>query len=82
MLSEPFMALWVILGGGLNGAGDTRGVMVTVGMCIWLIRVPLSYIFVVLMGLGAASVWWTLNLSQFALAVFITKRYLEKKWLH
>jgi len=81
MLSEPFMALWVILGGGLSGAGDTRSFMYNVVVGIWLVRVPLSYICVVLLGLSAASVWWTMNLSQFIMAAFMTRRYLQKKWL-
>lgn len=81
MLSEPFMALWVILGGGLSGAGDTRSIMFNVIIGIWLVRIPLSYILVVLLGFGAVSVWWTMNLSQLIMAVFITRRYWQRKWL-
>jgi len=81
MLSEPFMALWVILGGGLSGAGDTRSFMYNVIIGIWLVRIPLSYVCVVLLGLSAASVWWTMNLSQFIMAAFMARRYLQKKWL-
>jgi Na+-driven multidrug efflux pump len=81
MLSEPFMALWIILGGGLSGAGDTRSIMFNVIIGIWLVRIPLSYICVVLLGLSAASVWWTMNLSQLIMAVFMTRRYWQRKWL-
>jgi multidrug resistance protein, MATE family len=81
MMSEPFMAAWVVLGGALNGAGDTKGMMIVVGLVVWLVRVPLTYIFVILLGYGAASVWWTMNLSQFLMALFIFKRYWQKKWL-
>jgi Na+-driven multidrug efflux pump len=81
MLSEPFMAWAIILGGGLMGAGDTRGVMVLMGMSLWFIRVPLSYFFVVVLGLGAISVWWTMNLSQLVMALLISRRYFSKKWL-
>lgn len=81
MMSEPFMAIWVVLGGGLNGAGDTKGMMIIVGLAVWLVRVPLTYIFVILLGFGAASVWWTMNLSQFLMALFIFRRYWQKKWL-
>jgi MATE family multidrug resistance protein len=81
MLSEPFMALWVILGGGLSGAGDTRSFMYNVIIGIWLVRIPLSYICVVLLGFSAASVWWTMNLSQFIMAVFMARRYWQRRWL-
>jgi Na+-driven multidrug efflux pump len=82
MMCEPFTALWMALGGGLNGAGDTRGVMLIVGLVVWLVRVPLIYIFVVLLGFGAVSVWWSMNLSQFLMALFVTRRYWRKEWLN
>ena len=53
MLSEPFMAWAIILGGGLMGAGDTRSVMFLMGMSLWIVRVPLCYLFVVILGFGA-----------------------------
>ena len=81
MLSEPFMALWVILGGGLSGAGDTRSIMYNVITGIWLVRIPLSYTCIVLFGLSAASVWWTMNLSQLIMAVFMARRYWQRRWL-
>jgi Na+-driven multidrug efflux pump len=81
MLSEPFMAWAIILGGGLMGAGDTRGVMVLMGMSLWLVRVPLCYLFVVILGFGAVSVWWTMNLSQLIMALLISRLYFSKKWL-
>ncbi len=81
MLSEPFMAWWVILAGGLSGAGDTKGVMVRVALSIWLIRVPLAYICVGVAGLGAVAVWWAMVISQWVLAGVVTKRYLQRKWL-
>jgi len=43
MFSEPFMALSAILGGALQGAGDTRGTLKVVGICMWLIRLPLAW---------------------------------------
>jgi multidrug resistance protein, MATE family len=81
MLSEPFMAFWMILGGALSGAGDTKGIMFIVVSCTWFIRVPLCYLWIVIFGFDASAVWWTMNLSQFATAIFMTRRYWQKKWL-
>jgi MATE family multidrug resistance protein len=81
MISEPFMAWGIILGGGLSGAGDTRSVMIRVALSVWFVRIPLSYIFVVLFGFGPVSVWWSMNLSQFLQAFLISKRYLKRGWL-
>jgi len=80
MISEPFMAWSVILSGGLNGAGDTKSVLMRVALSVWLVRIPLSYIFVVLFGFGAVSVWWSMNLSQFIQAFLISKRYFSRGW--
>jgi putative MATE family efflux protein len=80
MISEPFMAWGVILGGGLNGAGDTKSVLMRIAFSLWLVRIPLSYIFVVLFGFGPASVWWSMNLSQFVQAFLMSKRYFNKGW--
>ncbi len=81
MISEPFMAWGIILGGGLNGAGDTRSVLIRVALSVWLVRIPLSYIFVVLFGFGPVSVWWSMNISQFVQAFVMSKRYFNREWL-
>ncbi len=81
MISEPFMAWGIILGGGLNGAGDTRSVLIRVALSVWFVRIPLSYIFVVLFGFGPVSVWWSMNISQFVQAFVMSKRYFNREWL-
>jgi len=81
MISEPFMAWGIILGGGLNGAGDTRSVMIRVALSVWFVRIPLSYIFVVFFGFGPVWVWWSMNISQFVQAFVMSKRYFGKEWL-
>jgi putative MATE family efflux protein len=81
MISEPFMAWGVILSGGLNGAGDTRSVLLRIALSVWFVRIPLSYIFVVFFGFGAVSVWWSMNISQFVQAIAISIRYFNKEWL-
>jgi putative MATE family efflux protein len=81
MISEPFMAWGIILGGGLSGAGETRSVMARVAMSVWFIRLPLAYLFVVALGFGALSVWWSMNISQFIQCLFLYLRYARKDWL-
>jgi putative MATE family efflux protein len=81
LISEPFMAWGMILGGGLSGAGDTRSVMIRVALSLWLVRIPLSFVLVVFLGFGPTSVWWSMNLSQFVQAFLISKRYFNRSWL-
>jgi putative MATE family efflux protein len=81
LIGEPFMAWGVILAGGLTGAGDTKSVMKIVTMSFWLVRIPLCYIFGIYLGLGAAAIWWSMNISIFIQCALISKRYFGKAWL-
>ncbi len=81
MISEPFMAWGIILAGGLGGAGDTRSVMIRVAAGVWVVRVPLCYLFVTVFGWGPAAVWWGMNISQFIQSMLLTQRYIGKRWL-
>jgi multidrug resistance protein, MATE family len=81
MISEPFMAWGIILGGGLNGAGDTRGVMIRVALSLWLVRIPLSYVLVTAFGFGPAAIWWSMNASQAVQAFLMYRRYAQRRWL-
>jgi multidrug resistance protein, MATE family len=80
-ISEPFMAWGVILGGGLNGAGDTKSVMWVIAVSIWLVRIPLCYLLGIYFGLGAVMVWWSMNISLIIQAALITRKYFSKSWL-
>jgi Na+-driven multidrug efflux pump len=48
---------------------------------VWLVRIPLGYSFVAILGFGAPAVWWAMNLSQLVQALILTQRFLGKKWL-
>lgn len=81
MISEPFMAWGIILGGALNGAGDTRGVMIRVALSLWLVRIPLAYVLVTVVDLGPSAIWWSMNASQAVQAFLIYRRYGQRAWL-
>jgi len=81
LMCEPVMAWAVILSGGLNGAGDTKSVLVRVSLSVWLIRIPLGLLFIRYFQWGATSMWWAMNASIVVHSIFITKRYFSKRWL-
>jgi len=81
LLSEPVMAWGVILAGALNGAGDTKGVMLIVAFSVWLVRLPVSFLLAVIFGLGATGVWWSMNLSLIFQTFLLSHRYFKRKWL-
>ncbi len=81
MIGEPVTAWAMILGGSLNGAGDTKSVMFIVASSMWLIRLPLCYVLAIWLGLGSHAIWWSMNISILIHAVFITRRYFKKRWI-
>jgi len=81
LIFEPFMAWGIILGGGLNGAGDTKSVMLIVTGTLWFIRIPLAFFLGISAGFGPVGIWWAMNASIFVQAVFMSKRYFARKWL-
>ncbi|MBQ3033911.1 MAG: MATE family efflux transporter [Deferribacterales bacterium] len=80
MVSEPFIALNLAMGGALNGAGDTKATMRYAVTTVWLIRIPLSYLLGIFIGFGSTGIWWALNIGFFIHAALSTRRFISKKW--
>lgn len=80
MLSEPFMALSTVLGGGLQGAGDTRGTMWIIIVAMWLIRLPLAYLLAFSLQLGATGVWLAMITSMAFQGMLMTARFHKGGW--
>jgi Na+-driven multidrug efflux pump len=80
MLSEPFMALSLILGGCLQGAGDTKGVMLVIVSALWIIRLPLAYLLAFAAGYGAYGVWLAMVISMCFQGIAMTVRFRNGRW--
>ncbi len=80
MVSEPFMALSSILGGGLQGAGDTRGTMRIIIIAMWVIRLPLAYLLAVVLGYGAPGVWTAMVISMVIQSILMSYRFRHGLW--
>ena len=80
MLSEPFMAISVILGGCLMGAGDTKGAMLVIVSTLWIIRLPLAYVLAVIAGYEAYGVWLAMVISMFFQGIAMTARFRHGRW--
>ena len=55
--------------------------MVRIALSVWLVRIPLCFLLVVVLGFGATSVWWSMNASQLVQALLLTRRYFQRRWL-
>ncbi|MBA4371729.1 MAG: MATE family efflux transporter [Thermodesulfovibrio sp.] len=82
MLAEPFMAMSAILGGGLQGAGDTRGTMWAIIISMWVIRLPLAYALAVILGYGALGVWVAMVVSMVVQGSIMALRFYKRGWQH
>jgi len=80
MLSEPLMALSLILGGCLQGAGDTKGTMIVIVGTLWIVRLPLAYILAVEAGYGAVGVWIAMVISMYCQGIAMTVRFRQGRW--
>jgi putative MATE family efflux protein len=80
MLSEPFLALSMILGGCLQGAGDTKGTMLVIVSALWIIRLPLAYLLAIVAGYGALGVWTAMAISMCFQGIAMTVRFKTGRW--
>jgi multidrug resistance protein, MATE family len=80
MLGQPFIALSLSLGGGLQGAGDTRGTMWVIVVAMWLIRLPLAWVLSLGLGFGAVGVWWSMLASMICQGILMAARFRGGKW--
>jgi Na+-driven multidrug efflux pump len=82
MAVAPIMALSVILGGGLQGAGDTRGTMWVIIRAMWLVRLPLAAALTFWFAMGAQGVWIAMVLSMVVQATLMVRRFQSGVWKH
>jgi len=80
MFSEPFMALSLILGGGLQGAGDTRGSIWVIVIGMWVIRLPLAVLLALVLGYGAVGVWVAMISSMTVQGLLMARRFYRGQW--
>ena len=78
---QVFDAIVMAISGGLNGAGDTRWVMVSSLLAAWLIKVPLAYLGTLVLGFGAAGAWCAFTVELFVLSFVFLHRMRGHAWL-
>ena len=77
---QPLLAAAMIFAGGLRGAGDTRFPMIVTGASIWLLRVPLSYVFALVLGWGLPGAWAAFALDLSVRGVLNFLRFRSGRW--
>ena len=78
---QLFDAIVMAVTGGLNGAGDTRWVMMISLLGAWLIKVPGAYVGVFIFELGAMGAWAAFTTELTILSAILLYRLRGKAWL-
>jgi len=79
-LSEPWLALGMILGGAFQGAGDTRTPMWITVTTNWIIRLPLAWYLAIEMKLGPQGAWWAMTSSVVIMGLLSAWRFRSRSW--
>lgn len=77
--SQPFVALEALSEGVLAGAGDTRTLFLTT-VPFNLLRIPLAWFMAIHLGMGAAGIWWAINLTTVLKASLKAAMVLRGQW--
>lgn len=79
-LEQPTIAVTYVLGGALRGAGDTRWPMYVTTAGVWLIRIPLVYLFLIVWHFDITVAWY-ITAGDFLLrSAVLWRRFTSGKW--
>ncbi len=79
-LAEPFVALWLILFGAMQGAGYTRWPMVASVVALIGIRLPLAWFLTDAMHMGPLGTWISVSISCVLVGLIAVWQYRRGVW--
>jgi MATE family multidrug resistance protein len=79
-ISEPFLAVAMVLNGALQGAGDAKAPMWGVIIFQIGVRVPLAFLLAVVCGMGSLGAWWAMTISLVAQAAGMVWYFRRGYW--
>lgn len=79
-LFQPFAALVQVMGGALQGAGDTRFPLYATLVGIWAIRLGIGSILAVVLGLGLMGIWCAYALDLVVRGLLLAWRFKRGAW--
>jgi multidrug resistance protein, MATE family len=79
-LAQPGQAIGIVLSGSLRGAGDTRFPMLTTGLAMWVVRLPVAWFFGITLGWGLGGIYLGWVLDSVVLGLLTWLRYRTGSW--
>ncbi|HIW79669.1 MAG TPA: MATE family efflux transporter [Candidatus Bilophila faecipullorum] len=80
ILAVPFTVASVVLAGGLNGAGATVYPLVSFSAAVWLVRLPIAWLFGHVLWQDAAGVYLSTLVSQVVMSLSLLWVTLRCRW--
>jgi putative MATE family efflux protein len=81
-IGAVFQGINAVISGALQGAGDTKITMWISIVCYWIIRLPLAWMLVVGLGMGASGAWISMAASATISAIAMSVRFQTGGWVH
>lgn len=79
-LEQPTIALTYVLGGALRGAGDTRWPMYVTTAGVWFVRIPLIYLFIIVLKYDITAAWYITAADFLVRSIILWRRVASNKW--
>jgi len=79
-ISEPFLALSMVLAGAFEGAGDTVPPSIATVIALWIVRLPAAYLLAILLGYGAVGAWAAMSGSAILQGILIAAIFMRGSW--
>ncbi|HEQ78636.1 MAG TPA: MATE family efflux transporter [Euryarchaeota archaeon] len=79
-LFMPFFGVFQAVQGVYSGSGHTVYSMGLMIVRLWVLRVPLSYLFAFVFGWDSVGLWWAMGLSNFGACIVAVIIFFWGKW--
>ncbi len=79
-VSFPFLAISLVLGQAMNGAGDTRTPTIVTAIGQLVFRIPVAYLLALTVGMGPTGVWLGINASDAAQGLLMALVFRSGRW--
>ena len=79
-ICQPFLAISMILSGALRGAGATRSVLFITFFGIFLVRIPITYVFLYIFNMGLAGAWIVMTIDLIFRSSLCFYTFKKGKW--